>query len=113
MLSKGEIQKNRKLFNDNDIATAAAFKVLSDVNRYRIFRLLSRDPKLSVSDIAHILEISLPLASQHINILTTANLLQKKRDGKNVFPKLEHNNPFVQVITKTIQANLKLIAKKK
>jgi len=49
------------------------------------------------------LEISLPLASQHIKILTQANLIKKERDGKKVFPKLEYNNPFVRTIVKTIQ----------
>ncbi|MDP3793790.1 MAG: metalloregulator ArsR/SmtB family transcription factor [Candidatus Uhrbacteria bacterium] len=86
---------------------AAAFKVLSDVNRYRIFRILADQPKISVSNIAKILNISLPLASQHIKILVHANLMEKERDGKKVFPKLEYGNPFVQAIVKTIQQALK------
>ena len=95
MLTESEIQKNRKIFNETDLTMATAFKVLSDVNRYRIFRILSKQPKLSVSSIALILDISLPLASQHIKILTNANLLQKERVGKKVFTKLEQDNPFV------------------
>jgi len=106
-LSEKEIQKNRKIFSETDKSMAAAFKVLSDVNRLRIFRILARQPKLSVSNIARILKISLPLASQHIKILAHANLLQKERDGKKVFPKLEHDNPFVQAIVKTIQQAIK------
>ncbi|MFA7686112.1 MAG: metalloregulator ArsR/SmtB family transcription factor, partial [Candidatus Gracilibacteria bacterium] len=86
---------------------AAVFKVLSDVNRYRIFRILVQQPKISVGSIAEILNISLPLASQHLKILTHANLLQKEREGKKVFTKLECGNPFVQAVVKTIQEALK------
>lgn len=108
MLSKKEIQKKREIFNENDTRMATAFKVLSDVNRYRIFRILAEPPQLSVSNIARILDISLPLASQHIKVLTHANLLKKERAGKKVFPKLEQGNPLVQAIVKTIQQTLKL-----
>ncbi len=107
MLSAKEIQTKRKIFSETDKSMAAAFKVLGDVNRYRIFRILMEQSKIPVSNIARILNISLPLASQHIKILVHANLLQKERDGKKVFPKLEHGNPFVQAIVKTIQQALK------
>lgn len=107
MLSEKEIENNRTIFSETDKHMAAAFKVLSDVNRYRIFRILAQQPKISVSDIARILNISLPLASQHLKVLTNANILQKERDGKKVFPKLEQGNPFVQAVVKTIQEALK------
>jgi len=107
MLSKKEIASNRKVLSDVDRTMAAAFKVLSDVNRYRIFRILAQQPKLAVSDIALILGISLPLASQHIRVLERANLLQKERIGKKIVPRLEHGNPLVQVVAKTIQEALK------
>lgn len=111
MLSKKEILENRKILSETDKKMAAAFKVLSDVNRFRIFRLLSQQPKISISSLAKILNISLPLASQHIKILTHANLLQKERAGKKVYPKLEYGNPFVQAVVKTIQEALKFINK--
>src|SRR3989338_167362 len=107
MLTTKEIKKNRKILSEADKRMAAAFKVLSDVNRYRIFRILAGQPKLSVSSIALILNISLPLASQHIKILAQANLLQKERAGKKVFPRLEHGNPLVQAVIKTIALTLK------
>jgi DNA-binding transcriptional ArsR family regulator len=107
MLNKKEIQKNKLLLSESDKTMAAAFKVLSDVNRYRIFRILSQQPEISVGSIARILDISLPLASQHLKVLAHANLLQKERKGKHIFPKLEYSNPFVQAVMKTIQEALK------
>lgn len=107
MLNEKEILKNRKILNETDKSMAAMFKVLSDVNRYRIFRILTQQPKLSVSSLARILNISLPLTSQHIKILVHARLLQKERDGKKILTKLERGNPFVQAIVKTIQRALK------
>ena len=102
MLSEKEVLKNRKIFNETDKKMAAAFKVLSDVNRYRIFRMLAEQIELSVTNIAQIMNISLPLASQHIKVLVHANLLQKEKAGKKVLPKLDHGNPFVKIVIKTI-----------
>lgn len=103
MLSKKAALENRKRFSETDKTVSAVFKVLSDLNRYRIFRLLVEQPELTVSDIAHILKISLPLASQHIKILEHADLLQKERAGKKIFPKLKHDNPFVKAIITAIK----------
>lgn len=108
MLSKKETLKNRKLFTENDKIMAGTFKVLSDVNRYRIFRILVSQPKLSVSAIAQILNISLPLASQHIKLLAHANLVDKERHGKKIFPKLKYDNPLVKAAIKTIQHTLSI-----
>lgn len=107
MLSQKQILKNRKLFSESDKSIAAAFKVLSDINRYRIFKIIAEQPRLSLTNIAQILDISLPLASQHLKILTHANLLQKEKEGKKVFPRLENGNPFVQAIVNTIQQAIK------
>ncbi len=103
MMSAAEVRVCRKLFSENDASVVATFKALNEVNRYRILCILTKLPKLSVSDLAQILDISLPLASQHIKVLTQCNLLQKERDGKRVFTKLDENNPFIQAIVGVIQ----------
>ncbi|MEK7643783.1 MAG: metalloregulator ArsR/SmtB family transcription factor [Patescibacteria group bacterium] len=108
MLSKEEIKKNRDRFNGEDKSTVATFKALSDINRYRIFRILIDYPKLTIGDIAQILDISLPLASQHLKILVLNNLIQKERSGKRILTRLERKNPFVQAIIKAIKIILKL-----
>lgn len=111
MLNEKEIQKNRKILSETDKNMVMAFKVLGDINRFRIFRILSQQPKISISSLAKILKISLPLASQHVKILEQAELLQKERGGKKIYPKLEYGNPFVQTVVKTIQEVLKFTNK--
>ena len=108
MLTPKEIRAKRNLFSETDKNMAAAFKVFSDVNRYRIFRILADKPKISITNIAKILNISLSLVSQHVKILVHANILQKERSGKNVFPKIEFSNPFVRAVAKTIQLTLNI-----
>lgn len=108
MLSNKEVKRSRKLLTAADKSMAATFKILGDVNRYRIFRVLVEQPKLSVGAIAEILDISLPLTSQHIKILVHTNLLQKVRDGKKIFPRIKQDNPFVPAILKTIKSAYKL-----
>lgn len=107
MLTQKELLEKRQMLSENDARMAAVFKALSDVNRYRIFRILVEQPKLTVSNISQILNISLPLASQHIKILVHNNLLQKERKGKTIIPKLKDDNPFVKATIKSIKYSLK------
>lgn len=103
MLTAKELRDNRKLYNGNDAQIVSMFKALNEINRYRILCILTKNPNLSVGDIAEILKISLPLASQHIKVLTQCHLLQKVRDGKKVIPQLKQDNPFVKAIVEVIQ----------
>ena len=103
MITEKKVKMKRKVLSETDKGIAAVFKVLSDVNRYRIFIFLAEEPELTVSDIAKIMDISLPLASQHIKTLAHYKLLRKERMGKNIFPKIENKNPIVQAIMKIIR----------
>lgn len=103
MLTQKEINKNRKRFSEKDLSVSALFKILSDTNRYRIFLLLIGSPRFSIGTIAKILDISLPLASQHIRLMVHARVLQKTRDGKRICIQLERRNPLLTSIIKALQ----------
>lgn len=107
MLTEAEIRANRKILNETDRDLAATFKALGDTTRLRIFRLLTNEPEMSVSTIAKILHISSPLTSQHIKILVNVRLIEKQRTGKRIFTKLDHRNPVVKELTRTIQRAMK------
>jgi DNA-binding transcriptional ArsR family regulator len=96
MLTDKHVTKSRKTFNGAD--QRAIFKILSDANRYRIFQILSTNPRLIVSDIAKILKISTPLASQHLKILEQGGLLQKEKQGQKAYYTLKVNNKIAQSI---------------
>lgn len=80
----------------------AIFKILADANRYKIVKILSKYPKLIVSDIAEILEISTPLASQHLKILEQGGLLEKEKLGQKAYLKLRTDNRTALSIIKEI-----------
>lgn len=96
MLTDKQIVKIRKGFNGVD--QRAIFKVLSDTNRYRIFEMLTAQPRLAVSDVAKVLDVSVPLASQHLKILEHASVLEKEKQGQRVYYKLRRDNKTAQSI---------------
>ncbi len=103
MIDQKEIQKNRKRFSEKDLSISALFKILSDTNRYRIFILLIGSPQFSVGTIAKILDISLPLTSQHIRLMVHAHVVKKTRDGRKICIKLERRNPLLTTLIKALQ----------
>jgi DNA-binding transcriptional ArsR family regulator len=100
MLTDKQITKIRKAFNGTD--QRVIFKILGDTNRYRIFEMLGKHSRLSVGDMAKILRISIPLASQHLKILEQGNMLEKEKQGQKVYYKLKTDNPIAHAITKGV-----------
>lgn len=103
MLSASEIAKVRKYLGARDEDLADLFKVLSEPNRCKMFRAIAKHERLAVTDAANILEISLPLASQHLKVLLQGNLLLKAKEGQATYYSLNKKNPVVQSIVKAIQ----------
>ncbi len=60
------------------------FKLFSDETRLRIFMLLARR-ELCVCQIMGVLGISQPLVSRNLSLLSSAGLLDERREGKLVF----------------------------
>ena len=100
MLTDKQITKIRKGFNGTD--QRVIFKILGDTNRYRIFEMLGNQPRIAVSDMAKILRISIPLASQHLKILEQGNMLEKEKQGQKVYYKLNTDNRIAHALTEEI-----------
>ena len=100
MLTDKQITKIRKAFNGTD--QRIIFKVLGDTNRYRIFEMLGSQPRISVSDIAKVLKISVPLASQHLKILEQHDMLEKEKQGQKVFYKLQADNKIAEALSRGV-----------
>ena len=104
MLTPKEHAKLQAHIHDTDVGpTAAAFDALSEPNRCLIFRALLKSPTLSVGELASVVGISDPLASQHLKILLNANLVQKKKSGRFVNYAINADNKFVLALQKAVE----------
>lgn len=63
------------------------FKAFGDPSRLRILMLLS-SKEMSVNDIAEGVGLSQPTVSRHLAILREADIVADRRDGQNVFYRL-------------------------
>lgn len=85
MISTKEAKQIRAAVNSSAaIRLSEIFDVLRDGNRCWMFRLFARYPELCVSDIASILNISVPLASTHLRVMERAGMLVSRRDGQRM-----------------------------
>jgi DNA-binding transcriptional ArsR family regulator len=100
MLTDKQVAKIQKTFNG--IEQRVIFKILGDTNRYRIFEMLGKEKKLAVSDVAKVLKISIPLASQHLKILEQGGILKKQKLGQKVYYTLNPENQIANSISEKI-----------
>jgi|GEM_PF-2149389 len=59
-------------------------KIIAELHRFRIIQILFCNSKISVTDLAHILQISQPAVSQHLKILKLANIVDIYRNGRQI-----------------------------
>lgn len=63
------------------------FKALGNINRLLlVYRLASGDKKeISVTEMARMMGLTQPAASQHLKVLKTANILRAKKQGNHIY----------------------------
>jgi len=103
MISSQKIVKIRKYLSSKDIKLTLVFKTLSDQNRCKIFWMLATEHRISVSSVAKVLNISVPLTSQHLKILLQNGLLEKEKLGQKTYYQLKRDNPIVETIIKVLK----------
>ena len=86
---------------------ARRFHVLSDPLRVRILDLL-RDGELSVGAIAEQLQAGQQNVSKHLNVLTDAGILCRRKDGTRVFYGISDDGVFdlCEQVCGSLQAQL-------
>lgn len=87
------------------------FKALADKTRQDILELLSEE-ELNVSDICSEFDISQPTVSHHLQILKNCDLVDYRKDGKNIYYYVKQeivNDVFGRVVKKM---RIKIIKKK-
>ena len=76
------------------------FKALSDKSRIRIIKMLQKKP-LSDCEITAILKLATSTVSNHLSVLTDANLIIGEKDGKWINYRI-NTNPNDNTISSTL-----------
>jgi ArsR family transcriptional regulator len=104
MLSKKEHSNLQPYIRGLDVSRlAGAFDALSEPNRCTIFRTLLKKDEINVGDIASLLKISEPLASQHLKILLGAGLVVRAKKGRNVYYAINNGDKLVKALEKVVK----------
>jgi len=104
MLTPRERQNLERYIHGIDVdRLALAFDALGEPNRCLIFRALLKGQSVQVSDLARVVGISDSLASQHLKILSQAGLVDKSKDGKNVYYRVNADNPLTGALQKAVE----------
>lgn len=98
MLTREEIRTVRRDITGEAEPLPLMFGALADTGRYRIFRMLLTRHDLCVTDVAHVLGISVPAASQQLRIMELSGLVRKERMGQMTCYGVRTDNPLVKSI---------------
>lgn len=104
MLNKKQILDIKKSISGNSLEERfpLVFNALSDRGRFRIFRLLLDHCGVCVTDIAKILGVSVPAASQQLRVLEITGLVRKERRGQTIRYEIKSEDPLIKKIIKII-----------
>ena len=80
-------------------ALYSSFGALGDSTRYVIFKVLARHEGFCVSDVAHIVGISVPATSQQLKYLELSNLVVRKRSGRKICYEVNEGNTIARSLT--------------
>jgi len=80
------------------------FAALSDKGRFGIFRLFLRQHDLCVTDVAAVLGISVPAASQQLKVMELSGLVTKERNGQRICYAVLRRDPAVRSLIRIIDS---------
>lgn len=82
-------------------------KIISDQNRIEVINMLTSEPELSTSDIAKNLDISINAAYYHLDMMSQADMLNIRNEGRTVYYRLNRS-----YIAKAVDAVENMFVKK-
>jgi DNA-binding transcriptional ArsR family regulator len=108
-LSTSQVSTIKKTITTGQDRLPVIFNAVSDPTRCRIFRLLmvTHGDDVKVSDIAHIMDMTLPAISQQLKVLEQSGLITREKIGQTVYYKVKKSDPLVQSIVNIIQKEQK------
>ena len=102
MLNSVQVNEAKKIISDDSQELPLAFNALSDPGRFSIFKLLLQKNDLCVTDIANVLGISVPAASQQLKIIELSGLVRKCRNGQMICYSVKRENPIVRSLVRIV-----------
>jgi len=103
MLTKGQAEKIREDSAIDDKTLSLVFSALSDPGRLRILKILMKHRDVCVSDVANVLNVSVPAASRHLSILESSGLVEKVRMGQSTCFRVLENNQTIKSVIKVLE----------
>jgi DNA-binding transcriptional ArsR family regulator len=105
MLSPKEHKNLENYIQGIDVSRiSTVFDALGEPNRCLIFRALLKEQDVNVGQLASAVGISESLASQHLKVLLQAGLVDKTKDGKNVYYRINSNDRLVGALKNAVEA---------
>jgi DNA-binding transcriptional ArsR family regulator len=102
MLNLREKTALKKYINGTDARLPVIFDALGEQNRCNMFRLFVKNTNLNVGEVADLLGITAPLASQHLKILENLSVVVRSKIGREVFYKINDKDPVVKSIIMSV-----------
>lgn len=104
MLTKTQIAKIQKDATAKESTYPKLFNALGDRTRWQIFSLLVEYDDLCVTDLARVLDISVPAASQQLRILELSGLVTRERMGQSICYHVKEASPATKSIIHLLQS---------
>lgn len=102
MLTPIEKTALKKYIDQSDGRLHTIFDALGEQNRCNMFRLFIKNTNLNVGEVAELLGITVPLASQHLKVLESLSVVERTKIGREVFYRINENDAVVQSIVKSV-----------
>jgi len=104
MLTKKQADIIKKDVDHGSAQLVVILQALGDMGRFKIFRLLAKHEDLCVTDLANVLEVSVPSASQQLRIMELSGLVKKERRGQMSCYTLVKDRPLVRALRRIVAA---------
>lgn len=105
MLTRTQVKAIQIDLSKADERMPFIFNALSDSGRYRIFKLLIEHRDLCVTDVANVLGISVPAASQQLKVMEMSGVIERERSGQMICYSVKRDDAVVRSIMRIIGAD--------
>lgn len=102
MLAQSQVRKISGTLEVNREGLLMMFSALSDGGRMKIFELLIKHEGLCVTDIARIINVSVPAASQQLKVMELSGLVKRDRAGQEICYCIARDKEMVRQITRLV-----------